>query len=546
MKKVALLLFVTLLVTVTPVSLYSQKYPASINQITSSDLESYISFLASPLLLGRMNGEPGLDIAAQYIASQAKLNGLKPANGNSYFQPYKVIKKSLNMEKTSVRVISGLKDTAIIKDEIFQLIPTGPSDFSLEGEIIFAGYGIKNDKYKYNDFENLKAEGNILLIMNRAPMSADGKTCQFEGSTWTSPMGIQYKMTTLLYSKAKAILVVADPKSGFRSFEEANPMVAAYLKTSITREETKPNPMMAALPKLIFINRSVADAILKGSGHSLEELQDSIDNTLKSKSFLIPDKKLQITEVSTTEEKVLNNIAGYFEGSDPVLKNELVIFSGHYDHIGGSGEKVNTGADDNASGCAALLSIAKAFNSLNKKPLRSTLFLWVSGEEIGLFGSDDYVKNPLFPLEKTVADFNLDMIGRDKEPADTTSETPMTGPNSVFVVTDYQSKELTGIANAIDEKSPLDFDYSLSTRNHPLGLLSRSDHYNFVRKGIPIFCFTTGIHTDYHTPGDVIGKIDFAKMQLITRTMYEIGYTVANKKTRLVIDNPFSSWGKTK
>ena len=169
--------------------------------------------------------------------------------------------------------------------------------------------------------------------------------------------------------------------------------------------------------------------------------------------FQLTGKQIKITEVSLTEEKILNNVAGYIEGSDPVLKNEIVVFSGHYDHIGASGSKVNAGADDDASGCAALLSMAEAFQSLEKKPLRSILFLWVSGEEIGLFGSKSYVDNPLFPLEKTVADLNMDMIGRVKGVADSTADTPMTGPNSVFVITDNQSKELIAIADEIDRKS---------------------------------------------------------------------------------------------
>ncbi|HUX59634.1 MAG TPA: M28 family peptidase [Bacteroidales bacterium] len=306
------------------------------------------------------------------------------------------------------------------------------------------------------------------------------------------------------------------------------------------------NPFMSAMPKVIFINRSVADALLKGTGNTLEELQKIIDSTLKPHSFLIPGKKLKITEVVLSEEKTLNNVAGYIEGRDPILKNEVVIFSGHYDHIGGSGEKVNPGADDNASGCAALLSIAEAFQSMKKKPLRSLLFLWVSGEEIGLYGSESYVKNPLFPLESTIADLNMDMIGRVKAIADTTDNTPMTGPNTVFVITDSQSKELRSIADDIDKKSQLDFDYTLSGKDHPLQLFARSDHYNFVKKNIPVIFFTTGLHTDYHSPRDVVEKIDFNKMELVTRTMYEIGLEVANSKTRLVVDNPFSSWGKTK
>jgi len=167
-------------------------------------------------------------------------------------------------------------------------------------------------------------------------------------------------------------------------------------------------------------------------------------------------------------------VAAIVEGSDPVLKNEYVIISGHVDHIGGSGEIINTGADDDASGCAALLSMAEAFQSLEKKPLRSILFLWVSGEEIGLYGSQYYINNPLVPLENTIADLNMDMIGRVKGVADTTDKTPMTGPDGVFVITGNQSKELIAIADEADQETILDLDYSLSGRNHPLQLFSRA------------------------------------------------------------------------
>ena len=528
---------------------YSQKASFSVNQITASDLESYVTFLASPLLKGRMNGEDGLDIAAQYIASQAKLLGLKPANGNSFFQPYSILKTTMDPEKTSINIVSNSKDTTIIKTPFYQLIPTGPADLELQGEVVFAGYGIRSTKYKYNDFENLNTEGKIILVMDRAPMSEDGKKSLFEEPYWHSSMSFQLKLMAMPNLKAKAILIVPDPKSGLASIGDSGQGFADQIssKTSLSGEpEEKPNPIMAMMPKMIYIDRALADELLKGSGHTLEGLQKNIDSSLKPNSFLIPGKQLIIKEVTRTDEKVLNNVAGFVEGSDPVLKNEVIVFSGHYDHIGGSGTRINAGADDDASGCAALLSMAEAFQSLNKKPLRSILFLWVSGEEIGLFGSKSYVNKPLFPLDKTVADLNMDMIGRIKEAADSTRDTPMTGPTSVFVITDYQSKELLAIAEAVDKKSMLDLDYSLSGKDHFLQLLRRSDHYNFVQKDIPVLFFSTGIHTDYHTPGDVIEKIDFKKMELVTRTMYEIGLTVANRKTRLTVDNPFSAWGKSK
>lgn len=375
-KSVSWLILLTLLISFT-FQTYAQKTPSGADAITSSDLESYISFLASPLLKGRMNGEPGLDIAQQYIASQAMLLGLKPAAGISYFQPYSIIKKSIDNEKTIIIIVPETNDTIIIKQPVYQNIP---------------------------------------------------------------------------------------------------------------------------------------------------------------------DKKLIRPRTSVSEEITLYNVAAIVEGSDPVLKDEYVIFSGHVDHIGGSGERINAGADDDASGCAALLSIAEAFQSLEKKPLRSILFLWVSGEEIGLYGSQSYVNNPLVPLEKTVADLNMDMIGRVKGVADTTAKTPMTGPTSVFVITDNQSRELIAIADEADQGTVLDFDYSLSGKNHPLQLFARSDHYNFVKKDIPVLFFTTGLHSDYHTPGDVIEKINFNKMEEVAKTMFRIGYTIANRKTRIVVDNPFSKW----
>jgi len=530
-------------VTAFPYALFSQKTGSGLNKINSKDLEAYVSFLASPDMKGRLNGEPELNIATNYLESQAKLLGLKPANGSSYLQPYSVMKKQIDPEKSMIIIKSGPKDSVTLSETMIQLFPVGASDFVLEGEVVFAGYGIKSEKNNYNDLENITTQGKILLLMNRSPLSEDGTKFLFEEPVWSSFMSIQSKLSNLLFSKAKAILIVADPKSGFSSIEQQYPGIANELKSSKYLKGSKPLMLdMPAMPRIIFVHRVVADELLKGSGRTLDELQKKIDSYLKPQSFIIPGKKIKIKETSKTEEMILNNVAGWIEGSDPVLKKEFVVFSGHADHIGGAGDSINTGADDDASGCAALLELAGAFQSLEKKPFRSLLFLWVTGEEIGLFGSQSYVANPLFPLENTVADLNMDMIGRVKGVADTTKDTPMTGKEGVFVITDNQSKELLVIADEVDKKSPINLDYSLSGRDNPLQLFSRSDHYNFVKKDIPILFFTTGLHTDYHKAGDIVTKIDFEKMELITKMVYEIGYTISNRKTRLVVDNPFSKW----
>lgn len=526
-----------------PVLSFPQRSSNAVNKIDSSDLKAYVSFLASPLMKGRANGEPELDIAVNFIATQARLLGLRPANGPSYLQPYSIIKKSVDPDKSGITVFSSDNDSVVIKDPLIQLYPMGASDFEIEGEVVFAGYGIRADKYRYNDMENISAEGKIVLIMTRSPLTEDGSKFLFEEAMWASFMSIQAKLTNLLFSKAKAILIVPDPKSGYQSIAEQYPGIANELKSSKVLKGGKPFMVdIPGMPKIVFVNRSVADALLAGTGQSLDDLQKKIDSNLKPQSFDIKGRKLKITEASSTGEIILNNVAAWIEGSDPVLRKEFVVFSGHADHIGGEGDAINDGADDDASGCAALLEIAQAFQSLEKKPLRSILFLWVTGEEIGLYGSQSYTDNPLFPLEKTVADLNMDMIGRVKGIADTTKETPMTGKSKVFAISCNQSKDLLAIADAADKKSPIDIDYTLSGKDSPLQLFSRSDHYNFVKKDIPVIFFTTGLHTDYHKPTDTVEKIDFVKMELIARMVYEIGFEVANKKTRIVVDNPFSKW----
>ncbi len=534
-------LIIIILIIIVPGNAGAQKRVSGSEIITSEDLQSYVSFLASPLLRGRMNGEPGLEIAQQYIISQARLLGLRPANNDSFLQPYSMVITSVDREKTSIEVLSDDKP-ASFKLPVYQLLPTGPSDFTVEGEVVFAGYGLRTDTYKYNDFTDIKTEDKILLVMTGAPTDENGKYI-FEGTPWSSFISIQVKLSSLLFTKARAVIIVTDPKSGHSSLEEQFPGYAGELSSIRTlKGENNAVFQLPGMPKIMFVHRSIADELLKDTGFTLEGLQKKIDSELKPQSFAITGKKIRITEVSRTDEMEYYNVAAYIEGSDPVLKNEYIIFSGHADHIGDSGGRINFGADDNASGCAALLSIAEAFQNLEKKPLRSILFLWVSGEEIGLYGSKSYISNPLVPLEKTVVDLNMDMIGRVKEAADSTKETPMTGPEDVFLITDNQSKELRSILEEIDKNTILDFDYSLSAKDHPLQLFSRSDHYNFVKKDIPAVFFTSGLHSDYHKPGDKIEKIDFEKMELITETMFEIGLTIANRKTRLVVDNPYSKW----
>jgi len=271
-----LIIIALLIAIINPLSAHKNISYADV--ITSDDLESYISFLASPLLKGRLNGAPELEVAQQYIVSQAKLMGLKP---------------------------------------VYQLVPSGPSDFTFDGEVVFAGYGLKLDKHGYNDFEDIETEGKILLVMNRAPSTEDGEKFLFEETRWSSFMSIQVKLPFLIFSRAKAVIFVMDPKSGFSSLEEPNPGYASVLNSTQTLKGEEPGIFdLPGMPKVIFVHRSVADELLKGSGYTLEELQNKIDTSLKPQSFELKDKKIMFTEKVKNEDIKLNNIAACVEGSD--------------------------------------------------------------------------------------------------------------------------------------------------------------------------------------------------------------------------------------
>ena len=286
-------LIIIIIITSFQTTLQAQKKLPGSDMITSVDLESYVSFLASPLLKGRKNNSPGLDIAQQFIISQAKIMGLKPANGTSYMQPFSIMNYMIDNEKSMIQVIPDKGDVVTIQKPIYQLIPTGPSDFSIEGDIVFAGYGIKLGMYGYDDFADINPEGKILLVMLGSPPAKDGKGYLIEDYNPSSFMSIQLKLTGLMFSKAKAVIIVPDPKSGYSSLEEKFSGIAGELNSARSlKGEKRPVLQLPNMPKILIVHSQVADEILKGSGYTLESLQNMIDNKIKPNSFTIIDKKL--------------------------------------------------------------------------------------------------------------------------------------------------------------------------------------------------------------------------------------------------------------
>ena len=225
------------------------------------------------------------------------------------------------------------------------------------------------------------------------------------------------------------------------------------------------------------------------------------------------------------------NVLGYIEGTD--LKEELIIITAHYDHLGKHDSLVFNGADDDGSGTAATLEIAEAFmlaKKAGKGPRRSVLIMPVSGEEKGLLGSKYYTKNPIYPLKNTIANLNIDMIGRLDDWHDTA--------NYVYLIgADRLSQELHDISEQVNKKYiRLNLDYKFNEEDDPNRYYYRSDHYNFAKNNIPVIFYFNGVHEDYHKATDTVEKIDFKKTETITRLVFLTAWELANREERIVLD----------
>jgi len=297
---------------------------------------------------------------------------------------------------------------------------------------------------------------------------------------------------------------------------------------------------------MVLIHRSVADKLLEGSGKDLENLQLEIDRNLAPQSFSLDGTRIEIELNMVETEMVVPNVFGIIEGSDPELKDEVVIYVAHFDHVGTDGKGgVYNGADDNASGTTALIEIAEAFMKEGKRPKRSIGILWVSGEEIGLYRSKYFADNPLIPVENIAAVINLDMVGRTRTAEDAESDRSgltILGGDSVKVIGGMQSTVLMDISKLTLDEMGLIGNYRYNDLNDPERYFFRSDHISFARKDIPVLFYSTGTHRDYHKVTDEEQLIDYDKFLKMTRFSYKVGFNVAQYKDPIEVNNPMSAW----
>jgi hypothetical protein len=470
----------------------AQKYGAT---ITPEELKANLSILASDALEGRETGKRGQKMAAAFIRAHFEELGLTgPVNG-SYFQPVELF--------TSVpgEIYVRTGDSKYKNFEKVVYYGAATTEGEMSAPLLFAGKGRKED------FDQIDAAGKAVLVM------------------MTSEESFQPAMAAAMERKVKMLFVYPEKQE---DFNELLGQLKSYMGNGILSLD-KPKASQSA--GVFFVSPDVASKLMNTTSEKLSKASGE-DAGKKPLKKVKPATIAYKTTMDVTTLKT-ENVLGYLEGTDK--KDELVVITAHYDHIGklseGTGDLINNGADDDGSGTVSVLQIAKAFAQAKKEgkgPRRSILFMLVTGEEKGLLGSDYYTRHPVFPLSNTVVDLNIDMVGRrDSIHKDS-------APYVYVIGSDKLSTELHKLSEATNKATTnLIFDYTYNDQNHPERLYYRSDHWNFAKNNIPIIFYFDGIHEDYHMPSDEVSKIEFDLLTKRAQIVFYTAWEIANREPGL-------------
>ena len=488
--------------------------------ITAYELEEHLMILAGDEYEGRETGMKGQKMAAEYIENYFKGLGVSPCVNGGYQQTYP-LRRSSNSK--SEWIING-KKLEYIKD--FYFFPGFELNELSTDEIVVVGYGIKSDDW--NDYEGLDVKDKVVLAIPDEPYLNDSTTVLGgvnQYSEWSGDFRVKRKAAK--DQGAKALIMVNEDYDSYvgriRYFLE-NP----NMRLDMEREEKE-----EVLP-VLFIRSALANELVKKSKvKSIAKAKKKMNKKQRSISG--------VTSCSMTFKmnKVIENLTGetvlcFIEGSDSDLKEEIVVVTAHYDHIGMKNGEINNGADDDGSGTVTALEIAEAFVTAKndgKGPRRSVLVMTVSGEEKGLLGSEWYAAHPVFPLKNTVVDLNVDMIGR-------VDEAHKEDSNYIYLIgSDKLSTGLHQISEWCNATyMNLELDYTYNDPNDPNRFYYRSDHYNFAKHGIPVIFYFSGVHEDYHKPTDTPEKIMYDKTAKVAKLIFHTAWQLANRNARIVVD----------
>ena len=442
----------------------------------------HIKFLASPGMKGRETGSPELEKAAQYVVSQFRADGLKPVDGKSFEQSFEVTTSARLGKANRMEVTSGGQVQVLQSGRDFI-----PFNFSAHGKmsagVVFAGYGITAPEYNYDDYAGLDVKDQFVVVLAHEPQEYDEKSV-FEGKVYTDHAQYYSKAANARKHGAAGVILVSDRNAHKSDLEE------------LERFGRTTGPADAGI-LFVQVKEDVVRPWFRAAGKDLTAIETDIDKDLKPRSFAFSG--VTVTENVDVERavKTVHNVLGYLRGQT----DEYVIIGAHYDHLG-LGEQfslapslagtVHPGADDNASGTAGVIELAKHFTAeyADRKPKRGILFMTFAGEELGLLGSGFYANHPELPIDKAVAMINLDMIGRVRD-------------GKLFIGGAGTGSTLRKDLDSIIPHYPqLHVDYS------DQGGYGSSDHTSFTSKQVPVLFFFSGLHGDYHKPSDTWEKID--------------------------------------
>lgn len=576
--------------------------------ISQEELKIYLYFLASDLLEGRNVPSRGYDTAALYIASHLAEWGLKPGGSTEktdgplqpYLMPMELTSRSAIAESSKASILTpgrvgrgGSSGPVALEYGKDWTAPAGGrgappiQSFDVTAPMVFAVNGYVIHKQKVNPYENLDVKGKIIVVAGmpreiaamqggrggRGPAdqpAAEGN--RPSDPAQQNPLGEPCVdvLSPQQYGAKNGALAVVDIASFQQASMMANPSLPVgafgmfgggrgsslngpnYVVTKLQNPPACPViPTVTAglgMVNVIFQNERVPGAQIFNAANS---------PATKLESFALnTDKKLSLKVEAKSQTAQAENVIGIVEGGDPVLKNEYIVISAHLDHLGfgaagADGDNVNNGADDDGSGSAGLLAMARAFADGAAKgirPKRSVIFLWNAGEEKGLWGSQYFNRYPPFDITKVVSDLNMDMIGRTKGPGfeDPDKTHALVKPGEVFIIGPHvSSSDMATVLETVNAKyqkmslnhfydttAPDDTHDNLGPGARGQRIFYRSDHYNFAKMGIPIAFFTTGLHPDYHRVSDTPDRIDYQQMQMVSKTVAAVAWTLATQPNR--------------
>ena len=457
--------------------------------IKPGDVAHRIGVIADDSMLGRDTPSKGLELTAKYIADQFKSFGLEPGGENgTWFQRYPITRR--RMELDSSRVVFRVKNRSVTVPfaRAARYVQGAVPESPVSGPAILVGGRVSPD-----DIERMALEGKVVLYVP-----------DYSGQI---PVNATQVGRAIRLAGPKAIVMLSNLDS-----------VAFARRIPRTAPERTGLDLRLNTPVVVEVTEKAIPAVLEGAGVDLAAVRSATTPVARD----LPGVGVRVDLKETVLSKLTApNTVGILRGSDPALRDEYLVYSAHMDHIGitpGQPDSINNGADDDASGTVGVVELAEAFSRPGARPKRSIVFLTVSGEEKGLWGSRYYSEHPTVPLDRIVADLNIDMIGRNW--ADTIvaigKEHSDLGTTLERVNAEHPELRMT----AIDDRWPEERFYF------------RSDHYNFARKGVPILFFFNGVHPDYHQPSDEPAKIDAEKEARILKLLFYLGQEIASAPKR--------------